>query len=278
MFPYDWFDGFDKLQVSSLPPKDEFYSILYDTDISDDDYQHAGNVWETFGMRSFRDYHDLYLKTDVILLADVFENFRGVCMKNYGLDPAWHYTAPGLAWDATLKITKVELELLRDPDMLIMVENGIRGGISTISTRHGKANNRYMKNYDPKLPTKFITYLDANGLYGYAMTKALPTHGFEWMSDQELTDWRNHPCILEVDLEYPLELHDLHNDYPLAPERVDVDGVVKLVPNLRAKKKYILHHEALKQYLSLGLKLSKVHRGIKFEESEWLRSYIDSEQ
>ena len=131
VFPYDWFDGFDKLQVTNLPPKDEFYSILYDTDISDDDYQHAGNVWETFGMRSFRDYHDLYLKTDVVLLADVFENFRGVCMKNYGLDPAWHYTAPGLAWDATLKITKVELELLRDPDMLIMVENGIRGGIST---------------------------------------------------------------------------------------------------------------------------------------------------
>ena len=175
VFPYDWFDGFGKLQVSSLPPKDEFYSILYDTDISDDDYQHAGNVWETFGMRKFRDYHDLYLKTDVILLADVFENFRGVCMKNYGLDPAWHYTAPGLAWDATLKITKVELELLRDPDMLIMVENGIRGGISTISTRHGKANNRYMKNYNPRLPTKYITYLDANGLYGYAMTKALPT-------------------------------------------------------------------------------------------------------
>ena len=203
VFPYDWFDGFDKLQVPNLPPKDEFYSILYDTNITDEDYQHAGNVWEAFGMRSFRDYHDLYLRTDVILLADVFENFRGVCMKNYGLDPAWHYTAPGLAWDATLKITKVELELLRDPDMLIMVENGIRGGISMISTRYGKANNRYMKNYDPRLPTKFITYLDANGLYGYAMTKALPTHGFEWMSDQELADWRNHPCILEVDLEYP---------------------------------------------------------------------------
>ena len=91
------------------------------------------------GWKPFRDYHDLYLKTDVLLLADVFENFRGVCMSNYKLDPAWYYTAPGLAWDATLKITKVELELLRDPDMLIMIENGIRGGISTISTRHGKA-------------------------------------------------------------------------------------------------------------------------------------------
>ena len=226
-------------------------------------------------METFRDYHDLYLKTDVLLLADVFENFRSVCMINYGLDPAWYFTAPGLAWDATLKITKVELELLRDPDMLIMIEKGIRGGISTISTRHGKANNPYMKEHDPALPTKYITYLDANGLYGHAMTKALPTHGFEWMDDQDLLNWRDHPCILEVDLEYPHQLPDLHNDYPLAPERLDANGVDKLIPNLRNKTKYILHHQALKQYLSLGLSLTKVHRATTFGESAWLRPYID---
>ena len=196
-------------------------------------------------------------------------------MRNYGLDPAWYYTAPGLAWDATLKITKVELELLRDPDMLIMIENGIRGGISVISTRYRKANNPYMKKYDSALTTKYITYLDANGLYGHAMTKALPTHGFEWMDNQELSNWRDHPCILEVDLEYPHQLHDLHNDYPLAPERLDVEGVDKLIPNLMDKTKYIIHHEALKQYLSLGLKLNKVHRGITFKESAWLKIYID---
>ena len=129
VFPYDWFDGFDKLKATHLPPKEVFYSKLYDVDISKEDYQHAETVWETFGMKTFRDYRDLYLKTDVLLLTDVFENFRCVCMKNYGLDPAWYYTAPGLAWDGTLKNTKVKLELLKDPDMLVMIEKGIRGGV-----------------------------------------------------------------------------------------------------------------------------------------------------
>ena len=152
VFPYDWFDGYDKLSETSLPPKEEFYSKLYDEDLTDDDYKHAKSVWDRFEMKSFKNYHNMYLKADVLLLADVFENFRRVCMRNYGLDPAWYFTAPGLAWDATLKKTKVELELLRDPDMLLMIENGIRGGISMISTRHGKANNPYMKEYDSALP------------------------------------------------------------------------------------------------------------------------------
>ena len=114
-------------------------------------------------METLQDYHDLYLKTDVLLLADVFENFRDVCQKSYGLDPAWYYTAPGLAWDAALKVTKVELELLADPDMLLTIEKGSRSGVSMISTRYGKANNPYMGgSYDPNQPTKYISYLDAN--------------------------------------------------------------------------------------------------------------------
>lgn len=174
-------------------------------------------------MKTIREYHDLYLKSDVLLLADVFENFRDVCIDNYRLDPAWYYTSPGLVWDACLKITGVKLDLLTDPDMLLMVEKGIRGGVSMISTRYGKANNPYMSNYDNRLPNKYITYLDANNLYGWAISKPLPTHGFKWMSDEELEDWKEIPCFLEVDLEYPKELHDLHNDYPLAPEPLKVD-------------------------------------------------------
>ena len=136
-------------------------------------------------MKTMRSYLNLYLKSDVLLLADVFENFRDLCSKNYGLDPAWYYTAPGLAWDAALKITKVKLELLSDYDMLLMVEQGIRGGVSMISKRYGQANNKYMKEYNPNLPTKYITYLDANNLYGgWAMSKSLPTHGFRWMNDK----------------------------------------------------------------------------------------------
>ena len=270
VYPYDYMGSLKRLDETKLPPKEAFYSRLSGEDISDDDYEHAHRVWKEFGMETLRDYHDLYNQSDVLLLADVFENFRDVCSKNYGLDPVWYYTAPGLAWDAALKITGVNLELLSDVDMLNMVEKGIRGGISMISNRYGKANNPYMDNkHEMDQVTKYITYL------GWAMIKALPTHGFEWMTESELGSWKDHSCILEVDLEYPQELHDLHNDYPLAPESIKIGQVDKLIPNLNDKTKYVVHYENLKLYESLGLKLTKIHRGVKFEESAWLKQYID---
>ena len=159
--------------------------------------------------------------------------------------------------------------------MLLMVEKGIRGGVSIISNRYGKANNKYMGDkFNSNEPSKYIQYLYSNNLYGWAMSKLLPTHSFKWMKTSELETWELHSCILEVDLEYPKELHDLHNDYPLAPEQIEVNKVEKLIPNLWNKKKYVIHYENLKQYLNLGLKLTHVHRGIKFEESEWLKKYI----
>ena len=276
VYPYDYMDSFEKLGETSLPPIECFYSRLSDKDISTDDYEHAHKVWDVFGMKTMRDYHDLYQKTDALLLADVFEEFRNVCLDNYQLDPAWYYTSPGLAWDACLKMTQVRLELLHDQDILLMVEKGIRGGVSMISTRYGKANNKYMKkDYDPSLPSKHIIYLDANNLYGWAMSKELPTHGFRWMKQTQLEDWEETPCILEVDLEYPHDLHDLHNDYPLAPERVEMNGVEKLIPNLYNKKKYVVHYEVLKLYVKHGVRITKIHRGITFKESVWLKDYID---
>ena len=172
-------------------------------------------------------------------------------------------------------MTQVELELLHDQDMLLMVEKGIRGGVSMISTRYGKANNKYMQEYDSSLPSKHIIYLDANNLYGWAMSRKLPTHGFKWMKQEQLAYWENMPCILEVDLEYSHCLHDLHNDYPLAPEHIEMNGVEKLIPNLNNKKKYVVHYEALKLYVKYGLRITKIHRGITFEESAWLKDYID---
>ena len=273
VYPYEYASSCERFNDEQLPPKEAFYSKLSDEGISDDDYKHALAVWEEFGMKTCKDYHDLYNVSDVLLLADVFENFRGVCMENDQLDPAWYYTAPGLAWDAALKITEVELELLSDPDMLLMIEKGIRGGISMISNRHGKANNSYMDDEcNDKRATKYITYLDANTLYGWAMCKPHPTHGFKWMKEDELTSWQKQACILEVDLEYPKHLHDRHNDYPLAPERLVLGKVEKLMPNLNDKIKYVIHYENLKLYESIGL---KIHRGIKFEESPWLKNYID---
>ena len=276
VYPYEYMDSIERLAEKKLPPKESFYSRLSGDGISDEDYEHAQRVWETFGMTTLRDYHDLYNQSDVLLLADIFENFRDVCSDNYGLDPAWYYTAPGLAWDAALKITDVKLELLSDPDMLLMIEKGIRGGISMISNRYGKANNPYMgSKFDNTEETRFISYLDANNLYGWAMSKPLPTHGFKWMDDAEKETWKSVPCILEVDLEYPEHLHDLHNDYPLAPESLKIGRVDKLIPNLNNKTNYVIHYENLKLYESLGLKITKIHRGIKFEESTWLKQYID---
>ena len=161
----------------------------------------------------------------------------GTSALGLGLDPAHYFTAPGVAWDAALKVTGVELELLSDMDMLLVVEKGTREGVSTISHRYGKSNNKYMNNkFDDSKPSTYITYLDDNNLYGWAMGKPLPTCNFKWMEKNELENWRNHSCILEVDLEYPKSLQDLHNDCPLAPEQIKVDKVEKLIPSLRDRK------------------------------------------
>ena len=275
VYPYEYMDSLEKLKETTLLLKEAFYSRLNVEGISDEDYAHAQKVWKTFKMEYFKDYHELYNKVDVLLLADVFENFRNICLKNYELDPAHYYTAPGLTWDAALKITGVNLELLSDIDMLLMVEKGIRGGVSMVINRYGKANNKYMGDkFNSDEPSKYIQYLDANNLYGWAMSKPLPTHGFKWMKTSELETWDLHSCILEVDLECPKELHDLHNDYPLAPEQIKVNKVEKLIPNLWNKKKYVIHYENLKQCLNFGLKLTHIHRGIKFKESKWLKKYI----
>ena len=135
VYPYEYIDLPEKLKETQLRPKEAFYSRLNNEDISDENYAPARKVWKTFQMKSMRDYHDLYNRVDVLLLADVFENFRDICIRNYNLDPAHYYTAPGLAWDAALKVSEVELELLSDMDMLLMVEKGIRGGVSTINNR-----------------------------------------------------------------------------------------------------------------------------------------------
>ena len=284
-YPYEYMDSVEKFKDKELPPRKAFYSKLTGKGITKKDYKHACNVWNSFNMETMKDYHELYNDSDVLLLADVFENFRDICLKIYGLDPVHYYTAPGLAWDACLKMTGVQLELLNEVNMLLMFEKGIRGGISIISNRYGEANNKYMKGFNKNKPSKYLMYLDANNLYGCAMSEKLPTHGFKWLTSGEMEKlfknqvvqvWEKTPCILEVDLEYPKESHDLHNDYPLCPEKVKCDkGVEKLIPNLRDKTKYVIHYKNLMQCLKLGMKLKKIHRGIKFVESNWLKPYID---
>ena len=303
IYPYDHMDSFDRFNETKLPVQQDFYSILNNEHISDEQYKHAQNVWDTFNLKTMGDYHDLYLKSDILLLADVFENFRKTCLQYYKLDPCHYFTSPGLSWDAMLKMTDIKLELMVDIDMFQFIEKGMRGGISYIANRYGKANNKYMKNYDEKSPSKYIMYLDANNLYGWAMSQFLPTGNFKWLSQNQIektnlgkyTENSKKGLILEVDLEYPQELHDLHNDYPLGPEKAKVakdmlsdyckkiadkfnisSGLVhKLIPTLNDTEKYILHYRNLQLYLSLGLKLKKIHRVLEFNQSPWLKQYID---
>ena len=302
VYPYDFMDSFDKFN-EKLPSKEDFYSILNDEHITDDQYKHAQNVWNTFNLKNMGEYHDLYLKSDILLLADVFENFRKTCLQYYKLDPCHYFTSPGLSWDAMLKMTDIKLELMTDIDMFQFIEKGMRGGISYIANRYGKSNNKYMKTYDEKAPSKYIMYLDANNLYGWAMSQYLPNGGFKWMTKNHIdkidlakyTEDSNKGLILEVDLAYPEELHDLHNDYPLGPEKIKVNkdmlsnycqeiadkfnvstGLVhKLIPTLSNKEKYVLHYRNLQLYTDLGLKITKVHRILEFNQSAWLKQYID---
>ena len=179
---YEYMDSWERFNETSLPDKKTFLNELNLEDI-DKDYAHPQKVFEEFDIKSLGDYHDFYVQSDTLLLADVFENFRNKCIEIYELDPAHFLSAPGLAWQACLKKTKVELELLTDIDMLLMVEKGTRGGICQAIHRYAKANNKYMKNYDRKTISSYVMYLDANNLYGWAMSQKLHVNGFEWVED-----------------------------------------------------------------------------------------------
>ena len=282
VYPYEYIDTWEKFDETSLPDEKSFYSNLTIENISDIDYRHGNNVFKKFKLNNLGEYHDLYVQSDTLLLADAFENFRKTCIKVYELDPAHFLSIPGLAWQACLKKANVKLELLTDYDMLLMVEEGIRGGICHAIHRHAKANNKYMKNNDKNKQSSYIQYLDANNLYGWAISQKL--NGFKWINDvtkideefiKNYNEDNDKGYILEVDVKYPKKLHDLHSDLPILPERMKIDKCKKLVCNLRNKKKYVVHIRSLKQALNHGLKLKKVHRIIEFNQKAWLKPYID---
>ncbi|XP_018378151.1 PREDICTED: uncharacterized protein LOC108770891 [Trachymyrmex cornetzi] len=268
VFPYEYIDSVDKLNETSLPPRELFYSSLTDETASDDDYQHATNVWRRFCVETLGDYSDLYLKTDVLLLADVFENFRDTCIESYGLDPAYYYTLPGYTLDAMLKYTGIRFELLTDIDMVMFVERGVRGGLSQCSHRYAQANNKYnASSYDPSEPSTYLMYFDMNNLYGWAMSESFPYGEFQWVDDIERFDVMSVSSdsvigyILEVDLAYPQSVHDAHVDLPFCPIRERPPGKrnVKLLATLYDKERYVVYYRNLQQYIYHGLRITKIY-------------------
>ncbi len=273
VYPYEWVDSHEKLNHIGLPPRSCFYSKLSNKVISLEDYNHATNVYNTLECKSFYDYHMIYLKCDVLLLADIFENFRKTCKNYYDLDPANYITAASLAWDAMLLKTNVELDLISDQSIYDIIERQKRGGLCFVgSKRHAKANNRYMEDFNPKKPEDYILYLDANNLYGWAMSQYLPYSNLEYSNDTKLedilktSDESDTGCILEVDLEYPKELHEKLKEFPPCPEILipetnnfseyqkeliknsNYKPTKKLIPHLLKHEKYCIHYRNLKIY------------------------------
>ena len=250
VYPYEYVDNWERFNETLLPNKESFFKNL--------------------------SFHDLYVQSNTLLLADVFENLRDMCIKEYDLDPAHFLSLLGLAWQACLKKTNIELELLTDYDMLLMVEEGIRGGICHSIHRYAKANNEYMKNYNNNEESSYIQYLDTNNLYCWAMSRKLPVNGFKWIGNNEINEdfIKNYDenndkgYIFEVDVKYPKRLHELHSDLPFLSERMEINKCKKLVCNLFNKKKYVTHMNSLKQALNHGLKLKKIHRVIEFNQKE----------
>ena len=305
VYPYEYMNKWERLDEQALPAIADFTNTLRQSTCSVEDYQHAQHVWNEFGCRTMRDYQNLYLKTDVMILTDVFENFRHLGQANYRLDAAHYVSSPQLSWDAMLLFTGCELELISDPEMFNLISPGIRGGVSMIVRRYAKANNPEMgAAYDPSSPLSYIVYLDANNLYGWAMQQSLPIGGFKFVPKEEWAqiDWLTLDAdapvgyFLNVDLEYPKELHDAHSDYPLAPERILLQyemlnetqlkilrhyqvpksglRVHKLVPHLMVRKNYMIHYRNLRFYLEEGMKLTAIHAVLQFNQSKWLFPYI----
>lgn len=287
VFPYEAIQSFSDYESPELPTREKFASSLNGyQEISEKDYVHAQKVFKEFNCCNVGEYSDIYLKTDVLILCDIFEKFRSDCLDEtlYGLDPANYYTSPGLAWDAMLKITDVEIELLQSVEQINFIKNGIRGGLSQCSVRKAEACNKFVSSEKVDDPS-YLMYFDVNNLYGYAMTQKLPLKNFVWVEEEELENItkriKSFDCnsdtsyILEVDVEYPENLHDLHNDYPFLPEKLNVGKSERLCATLYDKKNYVVHIKNLKQALRHGLKLKKVHRALKFYQSNWMAAYIN---
>ena len=292
IYPYDYFDNTKKYNEQKLPNKEEFFNKINNKNISDEDYEHAKSVFEKFECKNLLDYSILYLKTDICHLSDVFQKFSDFAYKTYELDPRHSYTLPGFSWQSMLKMTKIELELISDPDMYLFLMDAIRGGISVCNKKHIIADNKYIN--ETTKNNKYLMYLDANNLYGVSMIQSLPYKNFKWSDNLTLNKIQT--GIYEVDIEIPTNLHNKFKDYPICPEiknipennlseyqtylndklNIKYTGKdKKLILDLLSKKNYKIYYKNLMYYINLGVKITKIHKILTFDEKPFLKEYID---
>ncbi len=306
VYPYSSATSIKKLkEMTSLPPIEAFYNDLNEEACSQEDYRHAQLVWKTFNCQNMLEYTALYVRTDTYLLAEVVLKFRDTIFATFGLDMCQYLSLPHLAKDIMLKETNVEIELLCDQEMSDLLQKNIRGGLSFVNVRHAKRVEGGEEEYDDQRRT--LLYIDANNLYGASMRHPLPLHDYRWMTEREIENFDvdkqvtledGSGYILEVDLEYPQELHLEHNSLPLAPEALELQwedlspyskeclrvlkggkekySAKKLTSTFRPRKNYLVHGLNLKLYLEHGLVLTKIHRGIAFYQESFLKDFIDT--
>jgi hypothetical protein len=311
VYPYEYMDGFNKFNDKQLPPIESFFSKLKNDGIKTEDYEYAQKVWEEMNVKNMGEYTDLYMLLDGCLLADIFEEFRKMVINDHKLDPVNYLTAPSLFNDILYYSTKKEVKNIKDIDKLLMFEKAKRGGnCTTGADRYVRANNKYMKEYDNTIPSTFIYYIDANGLYSGCMTKPLPYGGYKWEKEIDkfteeyiknipeegiMINKKYRGYLFEIDGYYPNEVHDYLNDYTPLPENIANEASeymkeaakemeikskpeVKLMCGLTPKNKYVVHYAELKSAIRHGFKLTKVHRVISFLQDRWMKPYIMENQ
>ena len=304
-YPYSYMDSFERFQEKTLPARELWLDTLANgtVQLSEEEYQHALKVFNRFSCSSIGDYHDLYLTSDTLILACVFEEFRSVCYECYGLDCTYYYTASNLSGDAYLKICKADLHLLTNREHLEMAENLVRGGVSSVyAKRFVAANNKFIKGFDRSRPSTFLFMIDANNLYGGVMEKyPLPLRDFQWNNSITIEEVLSTKLdddigyVVEVDIEYPDALHEKHADFPMAPTKEIIESCWlsnyqkrlleqnnvktshkqrKLVQTLFDKQRYTVHYLHLQLMVEQGLKVKAMHRVLQFKQAKWLQKYI----
>lgn len=301
VFPYNYIKNLEILDEEALPSMDDFFNDLSNTPITKGQYEFAQKVWNMFHCKTLKDYLNIYLTADCLLLADVFEAFRTNCLLDYDLDPAHYFSSAHFTFDAFLRKSRVIVDILCDINHYLFVMKGIRGGLSMVSKKYSKANHAGLENFNPSQESTFLIDLDCNNLYGKAMSDYLPYKDFNWNSSISLADILKTPddastgYFVEVTLFYPPCFHDYHNDYPLAPEKRAIRfeelsacskniclkhdlkksvGTEKLMTTFHTKYNYVLHYRTLKLYVLLGLEVKKLHRTLQFTQAPIMRDYI----